>query len=272
MRFAQPGSPAGGPDPGPDGSAGRRPSRGLRRRRARVVVAAAGAVVAGAAVTAVAATAGTPGHPQRAALAALARPRPARPPSLHVGPRAASARAARLKAMRSKAAQSQPAAEPRSRPEGKVIDTGIRDAAGELVLYVVKVDLRQLPDTHFGVMAGHRAPDGTLTAGVMVNETTGPATAPGFHAVESPISTGQPLVPFPEFGYYAGPAASITGRAGGHGRLLHAQTARWGLNHKIVIFWFPPRANPHHRQLTSLTARDSHGSPLPAGNNTPGVG
>jgi hypothetical protein len=158
-----------------------------------------------------------------------------------------------------------------SRPEGKVIDTGISDAQGELVLWVVKVRDNAIPQTHFGIMAGTRTRAGKLIPGVMTNESNGSGTAPGFHALESPIAAGQPEVSFPEFGYYAGPAAAITGRAHGTG-LLHAAIAHWSRDHTIVLFWFPPQANPGGRRLTSLTATDARGNLLPPGHNTPGIG
>ena len=66
-----------------------------------------------------------------------------------------------------------------SRPEGKVIDTGIRDAQGELVLWVVKVSDKAIPQTHFGIMAGHRTRAGKLIPGVTTNEFNGPATPRG---------------------------------------------------------------------------------------------
>jgi hypothetical protein len=151
-----------------------------------------------------------------------------------------------------------------------VIPAGIRDQAGELVLFVVRIHLRQLPGTGFGIMAGHRATSGTLTGDVETNETTGSATAPGFHAVESPIETGDPGTAIPEFGYYAGPAAKITASAGG--KQVQASIARWSLNPQIVIFWFPATARPSATAPHGLTAYDASGHLLPAGHSTPGNG
>ena len=39
-------------------------------------------------------------------------------------------------------------------PQGRLIRTGIRDTAGELLLYVAGTRVRQLPGTHFAVVAG----------------------------------------------------------------------------------------------------------------------
>ena len=155
-------------------------------------------------------------------------------------------------------------------PAGRVIPAGIRDQAGELVFFVIRIHLGQLPGTSFGIMAGHRASPGTLTGDVETNETTGSATAPGFHAVESPIETGDPGTPIPEFGYYAGPAAKITASAGG--KRVTASIARWSLNPQIVIFWFPATAHPSATAPDGLAAYDASGHLLPAGHSTPGHG
>jgi hypothetical protein len=151
-----------------------------------------------------------------------------------------------------------------------VIPAGAKDAVGELVFYGVRIHLRQLPGTTFGIMAGLRNASGGLTPVVEANETTGADTAPGFHAVQSPSSTGSPAVAIPEFGYYAGSAASITARD--HGRVIHARLARWSVNPRIVVFWFIPPAAPAGATLTGLAAYDAAGHQLPAGSTSPGNG
>jgi hypothetical protein len=286
MRFAQPDSPAGAPDPTQGGPVGPRLPRGLRGRRA--LMAAGGAVVTGAAAAVVVIAGGTSGQPQHATLAALARPgaaatgtptprpRPTRTPAPVPSP-SPTIGSTRTPVPVPAPSRTSPAPSPRaavggSRPEGKVIDTGIRDAQGEVVLWVVKVHDKAIPQTHFGIMAGTRTRAGKLIPGVMTNEFDGPDDAPGFHAVESPMGVGKPTVNFPEFGYYAGPAATITGQLHGSGPLLHAATAHWSLNHSIVLFWFPPRVNPHAGQISNLSATDAHGNTLPGGHNNPGVG
>jgi hypothetical protein len=211
--------------------------RGRRVRRRRRMLAAGGTAVLAAVLVTVVISIGLPGGPAR-----VPHPVPALAPaqSADRGPNA---------------------------PYGAVIQTGIRDSAGELVFYAVKIHMAQLPHTTFGVMAGYQRP-GTLTADVESNEVTGPDTAPGFHAVESPVSAnGHPV---PEFGYYAGPAAKITGVIGG--RRVQASHARWSVNPAIVIFWFSPRGNPAAHTVTGLAAYNTHGKPLPTGHNTPGAG
>lgn len=72
----------------------------------------------------------------------------------------------------------------------------------------------------------------------------------------------------PEFGYYAGPAATITAREGG--RQVQAHLARWSANPRIVIFWFTPSSTGGTPQ--NLTAYSTAGHKLPAGNSAPGHG
>ncbi len=151
-----------------------------------------------------------------------------------------------------------------------MIPAGLSDPDGQLVFYVVGIDLRGLPGTRFGVMAGHRDTAGRLVPAVETNETSGPATAAGFHAVEAPVAAGSPSTAIPEFGYYAGPAATITGTVGGH--LVRARTARWSGDPAIVIFWFPRTAGSAGRAARNLAAYDRAGHRLAAGHATPGQG
>ena len=81
------------------------------------------------------------------------------------------------------------------------------------------------------------------------------------------LIVGSPAVAIPEFGYYAGPAASIT--AVDHGRVIRARLARWSVNPRIAIFWFIP---PAGATLTGLAAYDAAGHQLPAGSAAPGNG
>jgi len=185
-------------------------------------------------------------------------------------PRAAkqASAAARRKAALAKRAGGRPANPAPPRPYGAVISTGIRDSAGELVFYAVRIHVTQLPGTTFGVMGGYRDASGKLTGDVEANEFSGSDTAPGFHAVEAPMTASGQAVP--EFGYYAGPAAKITGVVGG--RRILADHAQWSVNPKIVIFWFSPSANHGAQAVTGLAAYNAHGKRLPAGHNSAGVG
>ena len=162
-----------------------------------------------------------------------------------------------------------PSPSPSASPVGRVVSTGLRAGRGELVFYGVRVHVRQLPKVSFGIMAGLRAASGALTGEVETNETTGSATSTGFHAIEAAMMVGTSAVAVPEFGYYAGPAATITARQGGH--LIHASLAHWSASPRIVIFWFPTTAR-HHTPLTALAAYTTTGHHLPTGNTTTGVG
>ena len=149
-------------------------------------------------------------------------------------------------------------------PYGAVIHTGIKSQTGELVFFMVRVHVKELPGTTFGIMGGYRTAAGHLAGAVETNETSGPDTSPGFHAVEAPING------LPEFGYYAGPAAKITGTVGG--QKVRASVARWSVNRKIVIFWFSTRDNLGGQDVTGLAAVSAHGRKLPAGHNGVGHG
>ena len=153
--------------------------------------------------------------------------------------------------------------------EGRVILSGIRMAGGEVVFYGVRIRSQQLPGVTFGIMAGLRDSAGRLTPEVETNETTGSGSSSGFHAVEAASSVGSPAVAIPEFGYYAGPAATITAQAGG--QQIQAHLARWSANTRIVIFWFTPSTSPGHAPH-HLTAYNTAGRKLPAGHSAPGHG
>src|SRR3569623_2663677 len=63
---------------------------------------------------------------------------------------------------------------------GSVVDTGIKATDGTWVLYAVPIKEKVLKNTHFGLMLGRKLPDGTVTADVVTNETSGPDKAAGF--------------------------------------------------------------------------------------------
>src|SRR4029453_253778 len=105
-----------------------------------------------------------------------------------------------------------------------VVSTGVRVSGGEIVLYVVPVSSADLPGVRFGVTAGVRAESGAVRGLVTMNETSGSDRSPGFHAVQAPGSHNGVAVP--EFGYYAGPVTTVTGRAGA--TVVHARLAPVG--------------------------------------------
>jgi hypothetical protein len=250
--------PAGSPTPG-------RPRR--RANRMAFTSAAAGllAVAVIAAGTALASAgahhSGRPAgkHPS-AAIAAQAKP-------VAAGKMRRLARhdPALLRKMRQKARQAAQQASPAPpQPYGAVIGTGIQTKSGELVFYGVHVHVKQLPGTTFGIMGGYRDDAGHLSGVVETNETSGSDVSAGFHAIEAPING------IPEFGYYAGPAAKITGTVGG--QTIQASLAHWSVNPKVVIFWFSATDDPNGQDVTSLAAFNAQGKPLPPGNSGVGHG
>jgi hypothetical protein len=192
----------------------------------RVLGVAAGTALLGVGVVGVAD--GTAGHgrrPQTATLAALSHPRLAPGSAAKAGRPATRSRSELAREQARSGAPGRSAAPAR---EGRVISTGIKDAGGELVLYGVRIHTQQLPGITFGIMAGLRDSAGGLTPELETNETQGSASSAGFHAVEAASSVGSPAVAVPEFGYYAGPAATITAQEGG--RQVRAHLARWSAN------------------------------------------
>jgi hypothetical protein len=161
-------------------------------------------------------------------------------------------------------AASTPEAPPAPAALGDVIDAGFAAKEGSWVFYAVAVDEKSLPGTHFGVMAGRRLPDGSLTTGVMANEFEGSDRAPGFHAVQAGMGVEGEQTP--SFGYYVGDATKITARAGG--RTVTAKQAAWSEDAAVKIFWFDPAAGA----VSDLKAYDSAGRTLPAGNDQVAVG
>jgi hypothetical protein len=144
---------------------------------------------------------------------------------------------------------------------GDPVPTGLPAGPGEYVLYGKPIDDAALPDTTFGLMLARRYPDGRMDDLVIANESVGPDTAPGFHAVQGPTADGMPT-----FGYYSGPAARITAKAGG--RTVTAEQSVWSADRRVVVFWFRPTGNP----LTGLAAYDDAGRKLPTGNAGVGAG
>ena len=155
-------------------------------------------------------------------------------------------------------------------PAGKVVPAGTTGSDGGLVFYVFKIGMSAPPGTRFGIVAAHRDAAGRLVPAAEANETSGPGTTAGFHAIEAPMSVGSPGTVIPEFGYYTGPAATITGTENGH--LVAARIAPWSLDPDVVIFWFPTTAKAGGGPVQNLTARGKAGQRLPAGQPAAGSG
>ena len=152
---------------------------------------------------------------------------------------------------------------PDNTPIGPVADTGIAAKPGTWALYLIAIDDNAIAHIRFGVMLGRRLSGGTLTADVEPNETTGSDSAPGFHAAEGSMTVEAGRTPV--FGYYAGAAAKVTGKA--HGRTVTAHVAASGRT-GIRIYWFGTGVTT----VSGLAAFDAHGGKLPTGNSAIGVG
>jgi hypothetical protein len=155
------------------------------------------------------------------------------------------------------------ATEESAKPQGTVVDTGIKASDGTWVLYAVPIAVKELKNTHFGLMLGRRQPDGSLTADVVSNETSGSDKAKGFHAGQGGMNVnGQDTL---TFGYYVGAATKITGKA--HGKTVIAQQATWSKDKSVVFYWFAPKTS-----ISGLKAYGSTGRALTTGNSGIGVG
>ncbi len=147
-----------------------------------------------------------------------------------------------------------PAAE---QPMGDVIGTGIRTGRGEIVFFARAVDLPELPDIHFGLVAGFRSGE-TLQSVLMTNEFRSSDRSFGFHATDGGELSGNEVIPV--FGYFAGQAARITTTV--HGKTVEANLAKWTEDPNVVVFWFDPVAVPNSAVLTPLIAYDADGKRL----------
>ncbi|WP_236791439.1 hypothetical protein [Amycolatopsis sp. GM8] len=146
---------------------------------------------------------------------------------------------------------------PDKQPLGAVVPTGIADAQGERVLYFVPADIPGLPDVHFGLMAGHRAPSGDLTGQLLANVTSGSDLTPGFRVLYGNAGLNPAT---PVFGYYVGPAAKITTTV--RGQTMRARQAAWSQDPKVVAFWFTLDEVPSSDLMTPPRAYAADGSPL----------
>ncbi|WP_328446356.1 hypothetical protein [Amycolatopsis sp. NBC_00438] len=147
---------------------------------------------------------------------------------------------------------------PPPEPLGEVVGTGIRTAAGEIVIFAKAVDDPQLfPDIHFGLVAGFRSGE-NLEPVLATNEFRGSDRSFGFHATDGGEVLNDQTIPV--FGYFAGQAASITTTV--RGKTVQANLAKWSKDPNVVIFWFDPVAVPDSASLTPLIAYDSKGSRL----------
>ncbi|WP_306215878.1 hypothetical protein [Actinoplanes sp. RD1] len=162
---------------------------------------------------------------------------------------------------------------------GAPVRTGIKQGRGEIVLTAFRPANPAYPDISFGVRACVEEA-GVIGTCVYDFDEAGPDRSPGFHSVGA--VTGEGGTNFPMYGYYVGPAASIT--ATSRGEAVAAQTAQWSEDPDVVLFWFPldqvylkpDKTHPNYAEhkvtpgeepdMTNWAAFDADGNALPLGN------
>jgi hypothetical protein len=131
---------------------------------------------------------------------------------------------------------------------GRPVHTGIREKNAEIVVTAFHNTNPAYPKITFGVRACAATNDelGTCTN---TFDDVPPDNSPGFHSMELP--TNLEGVNFPMYGYYVGPAATITVKS--RGKVVTARTETWSENPDVVLFWFP---------LTEVYLKPDKKSPL----------
>lgn len=225
-----------------------REGRRLRTRR-RVAGAGAATLAAGlAAVVVVVAVGARPGDP----------PTTERPPPVAVAPPPAGVSPMAPNSLGPTPPPTMAPDVPPPKPLGQVIDSGVRHGTDQRVYYVVKVSVPGQPKVSIGLAAGRRAPDGTLTTDILVNDVEGTDRGPGFHEIG--YDERESAAPVPTFGYFVGPAQRIIGTV--NGRQVDARLTRWSADKEVVIFWFDPAELTPGERLDGIIARDGNGRRL----------
>jgi hypothetical protein len=148
---------------------------------------------------------------------------------------------------------------PPDKPVGAIVDTGISDAKGELVIFGVAIDDPAIPQTHFGMVLAHRDATGKLTSTLAINEFSGSDHAAGFHQVTGGDSSRGGVF-LPVLGYFVGPVSRITSTV--HGKTVQASIAQWSEDTQVKFFWFTPKEVPDHNLMTPPVAYDAVGARL----------
>ena len=118
---------------------------------------------------------------------------------------------------------------------GLPVYTGIQQKDREIVVTAFHNNNPAYPDIKFGVRSCAAAADGGLEPCTNTFDDVAPDNSPGFHSIELP--TGGNGFDFPMYGYYIGPATTITVKS--RGKVVTAQTAAWSENPDVLFFWFP---------------------------------
>jgi hypothetical protein len=162
---------------------------------------------------------------------------------------------------------------------GQVVDTGITQKDRQIVVTAFLNVNPAYPKIKFGVRACATTVDDRLTPCTNTFDDVPPDNSPGFHSIELP--TNIEGFDFPMYGYYVGPAATITVKS--RGKVATAETATWSENPSVVLFWFPldqvflkvDKKSPLYKEgkvtpgelpdTSEWTALDADGKKLPLG-------
>ena len=118
---------------------------------------------------------------------------------------------------------------------GLPVKTGIKQKKHEVVVTAFANHNPAYPKIHFGVRSCAATDDGRLGPCTNTFDDVAPDNSPGFHSIELP--TDIEGFDFPMYGYYIGPATTITVKS--RGKVATAETATWSEDANVVLFWFP---------------------------------
>jgi hypothetical protein len=118
---------------------------------------------------------------------------------------------------------------------GQPVDTGIEQNNREIVVTAFYNNNPAYPTIKFGVRSCAATPAGRLAPCTNTFDDVAPDNSPGFHAIELPTNVNG--INFPMYGYYVGPATTITVKS--RGKVVTAKTATWSEDANVVFFWFP---------------------------------
>jgi hypothetical protein len=163
---------------------------------------------------------------------------------------------------------------------GQAVDTGMSHGKRAVVVTAFHNNNPAYPDIKVGIRACAATDDGQLEPCHNTFDEKAPDRSPGFHSIGMPTTIND--VDLPMFGYYVGPAATITVKA--RGTVVKAQTATWSEDHNVVFFWFPldrvtltpDKNDPSYKgrkvtggeypSVSDWSAYDAAGTSLPVGN------
>ncbi|MBM2618376.1 hypothetical protein JIG36_22710 [Actinoplanes sp. LDG1-06] len=162
---------------------------------------------------------------------------------------------------------------------GQPVATGLRSGKHEIVVTAFHNVNQAYPDITFGVRACAADTSGKLGPCHNQFDDVAPDRSPGFHAIGLPSNLD--YVDLPMYGYYVGPATTIT--VDSRGRTVTADTAVWSEDPEVVLFWFdfkdvylkPDKTHPNYKKqkvtpgelpdVANWSAYDESGRKLPLG-------